>query len=435
MAGEIYLSNLSGQFDYQAILDKYEQLKLEQVNLIQSKELKVQQAKSAFKSYASMLEEFKNSFEAIADGTFFDQKKITVSNEQIASVSVVDDTAVEPTQLDFTVTSLAKNDVWLSQAGVASTSDTVATTDGTLTIQVGDTSVDVNYTADDTLSTIAQKINDSDAGVTASVFFDGTNYRLLVSSQNSGTESAISFSDNGDLLDNLALGDDYADSHVQTAQNAIIDIYGTKVESQNNSFENVIDGVNITVYETSNEPVHISIEQDKETVAQKIEDLFSLYNSLVDYEKEKSGQDGELSGDFTMHSIRSTIFNTFTPFMEQGLISVDHTNGHISLDGSKLDFLIESEPDALKNMISEVNDSLTPYLDSLFDTDGLINEKDKNYDRQIQKYEDNIDSTVERLNLEMERLKKQFIHLDGLMAQLNDVKLRVASLLPANQQQ
>ncbi len=435
MAGEIYLSNLSGQFDYQAILDKYEQLKLEQVNLIQSKELKVQQAKSAFKSYASMLEEFKNSFEAIADGTFFDQKKITVSNEQIASVSVVDDTAVEPTQLDFTVTSLAKNDVWLSQAGVASTSDTVATTDGTLTIQVGDTSVDVNYTADDTLSTIVQKINDSDAGVTASVFFDGTNYRLLVSSQNSGTESAISFSDNGDLLDNLALGDDYADSHVQTAQNAIIDIYGTKVESQNNSFENVIDGVNITVYETSNEPVHISIEQDKETVAQKIEDLFSLYNSLVDYEKEKSGQDGELSGDFTMHSIRSTIFNTFTPFMEQGLISVDHTNGHISLDGSKLDFLIESEPDALKNMISEVNDSLTPYLDSLFDTDGLINEKDKNYDRQIQKYEDNIDSTVERLNLEMERLKKQFIHLDGLMAQLNDVKLRVASLLPANQQQ
>ena len=435
MAGEIYLSNLSGQFDYQAILDKYEQLKLEQVNLIQSKEFKVQQAKSAFKSYASMLEEFKNSFEEIADGTFFDQKKIAISNDQTASVSIIDDTLVEPTQLDFTVTALAKNDVWLSQAGVASTSDAVATTDGTLTIQVGDTSVDVNYTADDTLSTIAQKINDADAGVTASLFFDGTNYRLLVSSQNSGTESAISFLDSGDLLDNLALGDNYADSHVQTAQNATIDIYGTTVESQSNSFENLINGVNITVYETSLDPVHISIEQDKEAIVQKIEDLFSLYNSLVDYEKEKSGQDGELSGDFTMHSIRSTIFNTFTPFMEQGLISVDHTNGHISLDKSKLDSLIDSDPDVLKSMIADVNDSLTPYLDSLFDTDGLINEKDKNYDRQIQKYEDSIDATVERLNLEMERLKKQFIHLDGLMAQLNDVKLRIASLLPADQQQ
>ena len=435
MAGEIYLSNLSGQFDYQAILDKYEQLKLEQINLIQSKELKVQQAKSAFKSYASMLEDFKNSFEAIADGAFFDQKKITLSNEQIASVSVVNDSAVEPTQLDFTVTALAKNDVWLSQEGVASTSDSVATTDGTLTIQVGEASVDIDYTADDSLSTIAQKINDADAGVTASIFFDGSNYRLLVSSQNSGTESAISFSDSGDLLDNLALGDDYTDSHVQTAQNATIDIYGTTVESQNNSFENVIDGVNITVYETSSEPVHISIEQDKDAIAQKIEDLFSLYNSLVDYEKEKSGQDGELSGDFTMHSIRSKIFNTFTPFMEQGLISVDHTNGHVSLDRSKLDSLIDSDPDALKNMISDVNDDLTPYLDYLFDTDGLVNTKEKNYDRQIQKYEDNIYSTAKRLNLEMERLKKQFIHLDGLMAQLNDVKLRVASLLPAEQQQ
>ena len=435
MAGEIYLSNLSGQFDYKQILDKYEQLKLEQINLIQSKELKVQQAKSAFKSYASMLEDFKNSFEAIADGAFFDQKKITLSNEQIASVSVVNDSAVEPTQLDFTVTALAKNDVWLSQEGVASTSDSVATTDGTLTIQVGEASVDIDYNADDSLSTIAQKINDADAGVTASIFFDGSNYRLLVSSQNSGTESAISFSDSGDLLDNLALGDDYADSHVQTAQNATIDIYGTTVESQNNSFENVIDGVNITVYETSSEPVHISIEQDKDAIAQKIEDLFSLYNSLVDYEKEKSGQDGELSGDFTMHSIRSKIFNTFTPFMEQGLISVDHTNGHVSLDRSKLDSLIDSDPDALKSMVSDVNDDLTPYLDYLFDTDGLVNTKEKNYDRQIQKYEDSIYSTAKRLNLEMERLKKQFIHLDGLMAQLNDVKLRVASLLPAEQQQ
>ena len=435
MAGEIYLSNLSGQFDYKQILDKYEQLKLEQINLIQSKELKVQQAKSAFKSYAGMLKEFKSSFEAIADGTFFDQKKVTVSNEQIASVSVVNDSAVEPTQLDFTVTALAKNDVWLSQEGVASTSDSVATTDGTLTIKVGDVSVDIDYTADDSLSTIAQKINDADAGATASIFFDGSNYRLLVSSQNSGTESAISFSDSGDLLDNLALGDDYTDSHVQTAQNATIDIYGTTVESQSNSFENVIDGVNITVYETRSEPVHISIEQDKDAIAQKIEDLFSLYNSLVDYEKEKSGQDGELSGDFTMHSIRSKIFNTFTPFMEQGLISVDHTNGHVSLDRSKLDSLIDSDPDALKSMVSDVNDDLAPYLDYLFDTDGLVNTKEKNYDRQIQKYEDSIYSTAKRLNLEMERLKKQFIHLDGLMAQLNDVKLRVASLLPAEQQQ
>ena len=136
-----------------------------------------------------------------------------------------------------------------------------------------------------------------------------------------------------------------------------------------------------------------------------------------------------------MHSIRSKIFNTFTPFMEQGLISVDHTNGHVSLDRSKLDSLIDSDPDALKSMVSDVNDDLTPYLDYLFDTDGLVNTKEKNYDRQIQKYEDSIYSTAKRLNLEMERLKKQFIHLDGLMAQLNDVKLRVASLLPAEQQQ
>ena len=38
MAGEIFLSNLSGQFDYQQILQKFQQLKFQQVSLLQDQE-------------------------------------------------------------------------------------------------------------------------------------------------------------------------------------------------------------------------------------------------------------------------------------------------------------------------------------------------------------------------------------------------------------
>ena len=103
MAGEIYLSNLSGQFDYQQILQKYQQLKFRQVDLIQQKEDNVKKAQSAFKSFANMLEDFKKKFEAISDGSILDKKSVKVSDENIASVNITDEAKVSPTKLSFRV--------------------------------------------------------------------------------------------------------------------------------------------------------------------------------------------------------------------------------------------------------------------------------------------------------------------------------------------
>ncbi len=430
--GEIYLSNLSGQFDYKQILDKYEQLKLQRVNLIQSKEIKVQQAKSAFKTYANMLKDFQDKFEAIKDGSFLDRKSIEIDNKDIADVTITDQSAAESMELSFTVKQLARNDVWLSQSGKASKDDSVASEDGTLTITINNEDIDIDYTSSDSLEQIANKIDQASEKINASIFFDGQNYRLLVSSRDTGTNSTLSFSDSGDLLDALDLGS--TDSHVQAAQNAKIDIYGTEVESQTDRFSDVISGVEIEIKKVSSEPVRVKIAQDKEQITKMVEEFFNAYNSLVDYAKEKTGKGGELSGDFTLHSIRSSIFNTFTPFMEKGLITVNHENGHITLDRAKFTTLLASDEQELKDTIKETQKRLEPYLDAVFDPYGVIRQKEKSYDRKIEQYEDSKESTIKMLTLEMERLKKQFIHLDSMMAQMNDVKMRVAALIPKEQQ-
>ncbi len=434
MAGEIFLSNLSGQFDYQQILQKYQQLKFQQVDLIQQKEDKVKRAQSAFKSFANMLEDFKKKFEAIGDGTILDKKSVKVSDENSASVSITDEAKVSPTKLSFTVRQLATNDVWLSQAGKPNRTDTVATEDGTLTISVGGESVDVSYSSTDTLQEIADNINQATDSLNASLFFDGNNYRLIISSNHTGTDSAITLSDSGDLLDQLQLGDDYSDSHVQNAQNARIDIYGEQIESQTNTFSNVIDGIDITVKATSSSPISIDITADEEAARKGIEELFGAYNALVDYIKEKTAENAELSGDYALHSIRASIFDKLTPFMQKGLIDVDHTNGHISLRSNEFDTLFKNDKDALKDMIGEVRDSIEPYLDFLFDVDGTIKQKEKSYQRKISRYEENIATIVRRIDKETEILKKEFIHLDSLLAQMNDVRSRLSAILPKNKQ-
>jgi flagellar hook-associated protein 2 len=430
MAGEIYLSNLSGQFDYQQILDKYKQLKFQQISLIQEKEDRILQQKSAFKSYVSLLEDFKSGYEKLVDPELFDQKKISVSNEAAVTVSLNNPTAVNPTKLQFNVTRLASNDVWLSRSGVANRNDAVASTDGTLTISVSGNDYAVDYTSTDTIYDVAAKINQTTDEVNASVFFDGSNYRLILSSKNTGTDSAVTLSDSGDLLDNLELGSDYADSHVQVAGNAQIEVYGEVVESQTNTFSNLIQGVDVTVHEVTSEPVTVDIQNDNDAVKKALEDFLSKYNSLIDYEKEQTGQGGALSGDFTLHSVRSSIFNAMTPLMDKLLIRVDHTNGHVSLDSSRFDELIKTDKESLKQAFADVKAQLEPYLDALFEPSGIIDQKEKNYDRKIDRYEETIRATAQRLDREMENLKRQFIHLDGILAQLNDVKTRIAALLP-----
>ncbi len=430
MANDIYLSNLSGQFDYQSILQKYQQLKFQQVNLIQQKEQKVQQKEAAFKSFANLLKNFRSDFETLEDTQLFEKKSVGVSNEDVASVIVTDPSKLQEMNLEFSVDRLASKDVWLSQSGVSSKEDAVATKDGTLTLSIDGSDIDIDYSASDSLSQIVDKINDASDKVSASLFFDGNQYRLLISSTHTGEDQSISMSDSADLLDNLKLGDDGDGSHVRSAQNAQIDIFGQKVQSQSNIFTNLLDGLTLEVKRVSSDPVQISITADEKSAQKSFEKVLGDYNSLVDYIKEVTDEKGPLSGDYTLHSIRSQLFNQLTPLMEKGLLSVDHKSGHLSLDQSKFEKLYREDKDSLESMREKLVNTIDPYLDTLFEPFGVVKQKERSYERQIRKYEDNIASVVQRIEKESDIMKKEFIHLDGLMAQMNDIQSRLAAILP-----
>ncbi|MRI83782.1 MAG: hypothetical protein C6I00_05105 [Nitratiruptor sp.] len=426
---DIYLSNLSGQFDYQQILDKYQQLKLQQIAILEQREDLILQKKSAFQTFTSMLEDFKGGLEALRDPGLVDQKVATISNEEVASVTITDPKALMPTQLEFTPTQLAQRDVWLSQAGVTSREEEVASQDGTLTLTIDGTDYSIDYSDSDTIDDIVTKINEATDAAQASLFFDGTNYRLILSSTKTGSDQAISMSDDGDLLDNLQLGGDYEDSHVQEAQNAKISIYGTEVESQDNTFSNLIDGLTIEVKRTSGDPVRVEVQNDDARVQRALEALLDSYNAMVDYSKEQTGEYGPLSGDFTLHSIRSALFNRMNPLLNQGLLEVDHTNGHLSLNLDRFKELIQEDRQGLADTFSQLSDQLGPYLESLFAKDGLLEERVDGYERQIRNYEDEIRSTATRIDHEIENLKERFIHLDSLLASLNSMQTSIAALL------
>ncbi|WP_457568576.1 flagellar filament capping protein FliD [Desulfurobacterium sp.] len=435
MAGEIYLSNLVGGFDYQQILDQMYALKSVQIQYYQQRESELQNKKSALSSFDSLLEKFQDVANDLFDDTLFQQKTVSVSDESALKVTVTDPTAVDASSFDVSVVQTARKDVWLSQAGVSDESAAVATTAGTLEISYGGNVVaTVNYDADTTTDTpstiqeIASAINSAQDKVRATVFFDGTSYRLLLSGAETGADNAISIAETGggDLLDVLQLGDNYAASHVQTAQDAIIEIYGTQVSSSTNDFSGVIPGMTITAEAPTSTPVTVTVEHDYSKVKDNLQKLVEAYNSIVDFVKQYTGKDGALSGDFTLQDIRSTLFDKLDPLFQLGLFDVDKDTGHLSVNSSKLDEVLSTNPDSLETALTEdLKNNLYDYLIYITGVDSPVSTEQKSYENQINYIENQIDLTNKRISEEIESMKKQLVQLQLYMAQMQEVQARI----------
>ncbi len=437
MAGEVYLSNLVGNFDYQPILEKFRLYKSQQIFLLQDKEALLQQKKSAYASFGNLIDKIKDSVDNLLNPTLFSEKLAEVSDETVVSVSITNSSALSETNIDLQVNQLAKNDVWLSDDGVSDKDSQISSLNsGTLTISYKGNSIDISYDSNDSLQSIVDKINqgasDNNLNITATVFYDGSKYRLLVKGLDTGSSSTVSISDSnsgsGSLTD--ALG---GFSNVQAAQDAEISIYGQTVTSETNDFNNTIAGLSISVKKETSNPVNITVIKNPQPLKDSINTLVDTYNSIVDFIKNNTGQNDILSGDTTLQSIRSAIFRQFSPLMELELLNVDKNTGHISINENKLDEYINNNPDTLKDKISQLS-SLKDYLYTITDPYGPIKSKEKSFSKQIQGIEKKIEQDTKRINEEIEIMKRQFVSLQMYMAQMEDIKLRLSAMFFNGQQ-
>ncbi len=426
MAGEIYLSNLVGNFDYAEMLNNIKMIKSQQIFLLQQRENQIKSKKDAISDFGDILKDMQDLLNKISDLTKLDKKAVSVSDESVAEVSITDHSVLSTSNIDITVNRLAQNDVWLTGSGVTDKTTSISTlTSSSLNITYGGNTITVNYDNTDSLESIVNKINteaaNNNLNIKASIFFDGTNYRLLIKGLDTGAGNTISITDSGNLSTTLG-----GFNNVQTAQNAQISVYGTTVTSQTNTFNNVIAGLSITVKSVSSTPVNITVKNDYSEFKDDLSNFIKKYNEMVDFIKDKTGKDGVLSGEFSLHQIRSTIFNKLQPLMDRDLISVDKNTGHINLNNTELDNLLSTNVSDVRSMIGDLKNNLYDYFLYVTGTQGPVKLKEKSFDKQIDNIEERIELMTKRIDIEIETLKKQFISLQMLMAQMEDVKMRLA---------
>ncbi|MES1948622.1 flagellar hook-associated 2 domain-containing protein [Salinisphaera sp. C84B14] len=407
---------------------------------------------SAYGTLQSSLANFQTAAESLGKASLYEGVKTTTDSDAFKAVA---SEKADPGSYSIEVEQLARSQSLVS-AGQASVDDKIGS-GGTITLSLGDASGNVSETvdidlagADSSLSGIRDAINGADIGINASIVNDGsgTPYRLVLSSNTTGTASQISVSvaesngdgstPLGDLLNYDSTAGSGAMSQTVAARDAKLSVNGIAIVSQTNRVEEAIEGVTLTLSKTTSEPQSLTATRDTDSVKAALEKFVKAYNSVntlsdkltaFDSEKEISGV---LLGDSTARTAETRVrgaLNTpisggaFSSLAEIG-ISLQR-DGTMKIDDEKLDKALANNLADVGQLLAGKDESgglskvLVSTLDAVAGEQGLLQSASNGMKTRIDNLTESMEREQESIDSTIARYQKQFVQLDSIMASIN----------------
>lgn len=227
--------------------------------------------------------------------------------------------------------------------------------------------------SNNSLQGVRDAVNSANIGVTATIVNDGSGYRLVLTSNDTGAKHSLQITvDDDDLNDTNASGlsalafNASATNMIQTqaAQNASLTINNIAISSEKNTLTEAIEGVTVNLLKDASSAT-VTVATDTNAVTKNIESFVNSYNSLVSSVKELTKFDptgkssGVLLGDTTTRNIESQISNILGapvaqltgPYSILAEIGITRgTDGTLTLNAGKLQQALGSNFDAVAGL-------------------------------------------------------------------------------------
>lgn len=345
-------------------------------NRLDRQEVKVQTQLSAYGALKSALSGFREQVKALADAKSFSQMKATSSKPDAIGVSASAGAAVGSYQLE--VSALAQAQGIATQA-FANTDEVVG--GGTLTFRFGTVAVDeasgkvssfdenpertakrVVIEPGSTLAQVRDAVNAANVGVQASIINDGSGRRLVFTAKDTGAangfvvEVADEDGDDGDAagLSRLAFNTTASNAEqTRAAEDARLTINGLSIRRASNEITDAIEGVTLSLSDTTTGSVRIDVSRDTAAVQGKIKSFVEAYNKLQQQITALTKYDAEnkkasaLTGDALVRNLNSKLRSLLTDplrVLEGGAVRsladlgiVSKRDGTLEIDNAKLD--------------------------------------------------------------------------------------------------
>jgi len=322
---------------------------------------------------------------------------------------------------------------------------------GTLSIKVGSgDSVDVSVSNGTSLTDIAKAINDSKAGVTASVVNDGTAKHLVITAKESGASNTISITgstgwEGFNFRPSSASADTNSWVSQQAATSASVDVNGLTITSQSNTISDAVSGLTINLLKASSAGTAINVTQDNtSSITSALNAFVTAYNTAASSMKSMGAYNattkvaGALQGDAVLRSAQAQVSRLVTAKYGTGDLQTLsdlgislQKDGTLKLDSTKLNKAIENDFAAVSEMVSAVGTGFKTGLNSLIDSSGSVTSATESANRLVKELQKRQEAMQDRLDKIEERYVKQFSALDTMIAGFNQTSSSLASMLSA----
>lgn len=288
----------------------------------------------------------------------------------------VDSSVASRGSYDINVTQIAKANALAFQS--VADRDSTSVGSGTLTLAVGDKTTDITIDdSNDTLQGLANSINEAEAGVSASIINTGSGYRLVLSSDETGTANAINISTDaaaGSDLANFVAGAE----ETTPAQDAKFTINGIEVTKGSNTVDDVVDGVTFNI--TGEGASTVKVEQDTGAVAERVQAFVDKFNALqgtirelTSFDPEK-GEGSILTGDSTVRNIQNQlkrVLSDIVPGLENANvrsladvgISTNFETGELQFNSQRFQQQLIDNPDDVTALFAEQGRATDPQVE------------------------------------------------------------------------
>ncbi|WP_010628898.1 flagellar filament capping protein FliD [Halomonas sp. KM-1] len=422
--------DLNGLLDQ---LNAAERKKLEPIKLQQ----KNHQAKiSAYGKLQSALTKLQEAAAKLNDPKFFQNVSSNVVGSGVKAAAKSD---APPGRYSVNVDKLATAQSIVAN-GVESRTAKLGAGQITLTLGNGTSKEIAIDPAKSSLEDVRKAINDSKSGVTATIVNDGQDkpHRLVITSNKTGTESAVTAEFSGELAAHLGAG---AEITVH-AQNASLTVNGIQITSQTNQVEGAIQGVTLDLEEKTKEDGSVTVVVERNTLAirEGISGFVKAYNDLRKTVSEltsfnaDTGAAGELLGDGALRTVESRLRGVLSGGVEQGELRMLsdlgitlQRDGTLKLDEEKMSGLVAGNPQALasffagENKAGGLSGKLGETLDQVLRDRGLLDNAKRGLESRITGLKERHERMERSIEQTIQRYRVQFGQLDAMIASMNQV--------------
>lgn len=376
---------------------------------LDKKEADYQAKLTAYGTLKSSFSTFQTSVKGLSTTSKFNTYKATAADTSILSASTssiakAGSYAVEVGQLaqSHKIASSAFDDIATAVGTGTLTIDfgTYASGPNTFTVNPDKTSKSITIdSSNNSLAGIRDAINEAGAGVSASIVNDGDGYRLVISSNDSGSANSLrvlvsgdSSGTNTDLTGLSKLAYDPTASagagknleQKVAAQNAELTVDGIDISKSSNTISDAITGVTLNLLKASEagKATTLTVSRDPSTVKTSVEGFVKAFNDLAATVKDLGGYDfktqkgGLLLGDTTLRSMQTqmrAVLSQRLEYADGGVSSLSdigvsfQRDGTLTLNSTKLDAVL-ADPDknvaGLFATLGVPSDSLVSYASS-----------------------------------------------------------------------